>query len=244
MKIQDLTVIFIIIVLPIILLVSYYMSLQIDTINMQTSYNAKLLKSTKEAIEAFEINTVQWNSEYYGVADSRRRDVMASINMFTNSLANNLGIGGTSKEYILEYIPAIAYTLYDGYYIYSPTETKEIIKDEKETAVIMSEKVAYSSSIENYDYDKNDDGKILYVLKEGETGIGQYNGEQFTFDASKAKTTYSHMLKPFIPYTARYKNDTTDTDVVINYTLDNYIKVCGNVNGNYEVRSRIFNKCR
>ena len=122
MKLHNLSVIFVIIAVPLILITSYYISLQIDTINMQTAYNAKLLDSTKEAIDAFEINTVEWNANYSETADSKRRDVMASINTFINSFANNLGVTGTSRESIMAYMPAIAYTLYDGYYIYSPAK--------------------------------------------------------------------------------------------------------------------------
>ncbi len=139
MKLQNLTVIFIIIVLPLVLILSYYISLQIDTSNMQTSYNTKLLDATKEAMEAFEINTVEWNEAYSETGDSKRRDVMASINTFTNSLANSLGVGGATKDYVLPYIPAILFTMHDGYYIYSPSETKTVIKDENGVGVVMSE---------------------------------------------------------------------------------------------------------
>ena len=71
MKLSNVSVIFTIITIPIILLLSYYISLQIDTINMQTAYNTKLLDATKEAIEAFEINTVEWNDAYSETADSK-----------------------------------------------------------------------------------------------------------------------------------------------------------------------------
>ena len=64
MKIQYLAIIFIIIILPIILITSYYIQTQIEVVNLQTSYNTKLSVSTKQAIEAFEINTVEWNSKY------------------------------------------------------------------------------------------------------------------------------------------------------------------------------------
>ena len=64
MKLQGLSLLFVVIVLPILLMVSYTISLQIDTINMQSSYNTKLIDSTKEAIDAFEINTVEWNANY------------------------------------------------------------------------------------------------------------------------------------------------------------------------------------
>ena len=69
MKLHNLSVIFVIIAVPLILITSYYISLQIDTINMQTAYNAKLLDSTKEAIDAFEINTVEWNANYSETAE-------------------------------------------------------------------------------------------------------------------------------------------------------------------------------
>lgn len=195
MKLSNLTLIFIIIIIPIILVVSYYMSLQIDTINMQTSYNTKLLQATKEAIESFEINTVEWNDAYSETADSKRRDIMASINTFTTSFANSIGVGGASKETILAYVPAIAYTLYDGYYIYSPTETKKVAKDEKGLAMFK----------ENGDIDYADG------------------------------TDYSHILKPYTAYSARYK--TGDTNIVVNYTLDNYITIYGKVNGVYQAKS-------
>ena len=110
MKLQNMAVIFLIIVIPIILLLSYYISLQIDTLNMQAEYNTKLLQAAKEAISSFEINTVEWNEDYSETADSKRRDITASINSFITSFANGMGIGGVSKEYILPYIPAIAYT--------------------------------------------------------------------------------------------------------------------------------------
>ena len=168
MKLQHMSVIFILLALPIILVVSYYISLQADTINMQTSYNTKLLESTKEAIEAFEINTVEWNEAYSETADSKRRDIMASINTFTTSFANNLGIGGASKEDILTYIPAIAYTLYDGYYIYSPAFTSEVIKNENEAAVLLREDLVSKRPGDGkdiaggYTFNEADVGKILY----------------------------------------------------------------------------------
>lgn len=237
MKLQNLTVIFIIIVLPLVLILSYYISLQIDTSNMQTSYNTKLLDATKEAMEAFEINTVEWNEAYSETGDSKRRDVMASINTFTNSLANSLGVGGATKDYVLPYIPAILFTMHDGYYIYSPSETKTVIKDENGVGVVMSEKLLNEGVIEGYSESEleNDQGKILYKLDSGEAD-GTYNGIKFTLDASKAQVEYSHMLKPFNPYSARYEKG--DTNITVNYTLDNYVTIYGKIKGKeYDIRS-------
>lgn len=240
MKLQNLGIIFIIIIMPIILIVSYYISLQIDTVNMQTSYNTKLLESTKEAIESFEINTVEWNNAYSETADSKRRDIMASINTFTSSFANSIGMGGASKETILSYVPAIAYTLYDGYYIYSPAETKEVIKDSNGVAVFMSKELAENkkgASLSGYTYKEEDKGKLLYVAESNAQGVYRLNGEttSFTLKSSDAKTTFSHILKPFTAYSARYVNG--DTDITVNYTLDNYITIYGNVDGDYQKRA-------
>ncbi len=239
MKLQNLSVIFIVIIIPIILIVSYYISLQVDTINMQTAYNTKLLESTKEAIEAFEINTVEWNDAYSETADSKRRDIMASINTFTTSFSNSIGMGGASKETVLSYVPAIAFTLYDGYYIYSPAETKEVIKDDNGVAVFMSRELANDIGYASYD-EAVHKGKILYVAERNpQDTYTTEDGEskQFTLNPGDAKTTYSHILKPFTAYSARYKKEVSDTDITVNYTLDNYITIYGKVNGVYEKKS-------
>ena len=130
MKLQNMTVIFIIIMIPIILVVSYYIGLQINTITMQKNYTVKLQTAAKDSIQALEINTVEWNSASSNLADSKRRDVLAAINTFTTSLANGMGIGGAGKGRIQTYIPAIVYTMYDGYYIYSASWVKDQDTDE------------------------------------------------------------------------------------------------------------------
>lgn len=120
MKLQHLTIIFVIIVIPITLILSAYIGNQIDTASLQQSYNTKLMDATHDAVVAFELNTA--NNIYSGNADSIRRDITAGINTFTTTLATNLGISGSNSESIMPYIPAILITLYDGYYIYSPSE--------------------------------------------------------------------------------------------------------------------------
>lgn len=193
MKLQNMTVIFIIIMIPIILVVSYYIGLQINTITMQKNYTVKLQTAAKDSIQALEINTVEWNSASSNLADSKRRDVLASINTFTTSLANNMGIGGAGKGRIQTYIPAIVYTMYDGYYIYSAS----LMKDQKT--------------------DNN--------------GLTQFNADGTIESNGKS---YQYILKPYSPYSARYVNE--NIDVTVNYTLDNYIRVYGTVDGEYQTK--------
>jgi hypothetical protein len=180
--------------IPIILVVSYYIGLQINTITMQKNYTVKLQTAAKDSIQALEINTVEWNSASSNLADSKRRDVLASINTFTTSLANSMGIGGAGKGRIQTYIPAIVYTMYDGYYIYSAS----LMKDQDTTSEGLTQ--------------FNEDGTI----KSNET------------------SSYQYILKPYSPYSARYVSD--NADITVNYTLDNYIRVYGTVNGEYQAK--------
>ncbi len=179
MKLQSIAVLFAIIIIPITLILSAYIGIQIDTQSLWQSYNTKLLDATHDAVVAFQLNTIDNN--YVTNSDSLRRDVKASINTFFSSLATNLRTPAASPEYISQYIPAVVVTLYDGYYIYSPIET------------------------------------------------------EYEEDSGKIKTKYKHGLKPYIQYTARYKEGIYD--ITINYSLDNYISVYGYMGNTYVARS-------
>ena len=120
MKLQNMTVIFSIIVIPVTLILSAYIGVQIDTAQLQQMYDTKLMDATHDALAAFELNTI--NNKYSNNADSIRRDVQAAINTFSTSLATGMGISGANSSYIMPYMPALVFTLYDGYYIYSPNE--------------------------------------------------------------------------------------------------------------------------
>ena len=121
MKLQGVSVIFALIVLPLILVLTYYIQLQFDTIDEQNKYDVKLLNSTYGDMSAFEINTA--NEDLSSVSDSLRTIIDASTNIFMNTLSTNLGMSNASKSYVEPYIPALLYTLYDGYYMSAPTRT-------------------------------------------------------------------------------------------------------------------------
>lgn len=114
MKIQYIAVIFIVIILPISMVMFSYIGSQMDTIKLQTEYNTKLSSSTYDAIKALQINTV--NNRYSSISDSKIRDIEAAISTFYNSLSNNEQL---AKNELRDFVPALVFTLYDGYYIYS-----------------------------------------------------------------------------------------------------------------------------
>lgn len=235
MKLQNFVIIFIIIIIPIVAIFSLYLNLETKTITKQTEYDGKLIEATKEAVEAFEINTTEWNSKYSTLANSKRQNIMSSINTFTTSLANKLGIGGTSKENILNYVPAIIYIMYDGYYIYSPTYVPETITNEKGVQLFYYENSGSEGAQITASATQNISGEIIagepmYVRKSGTAKSGTYNGKTITFttEISDAEKTYKHVLKTFVPYTTQYY-DRNGNGYIVNYTLDNYIRIYGEV---------------
>ena len=230
MKIQNLSIIFLVIMIPILLVVSYYIQLQIDALTLQKSYDSKLIAATKDAIEAFEINTVEWNSKYSGTSGSRRRDIEASINTFITTLSDGLGVSGINREYIENYIPAILYTLNDGYYIYTPTNSYKTLKDENGVDVIFDE----NNQRITFPGTKPANGTILYEVKSGVAGEGEYTYENSKGETIKQKFTtnptnstaikiYEHTLLPLISYSEQVNNGKH----TVNYSLDNYVKISG-----------------
>ena len=139
MKLQHLAVIFVIIIVPISLVLSAYLNNHITTIQTQTQYSTRLINATYDSIKAFKINTA--NNNYSTLGASKARDIEAAINTFYRTLATGMGkVGYTSYE-LQTFTPALVYTLYDGYYIYTKYfDTKHIhvdIKLEMEAIMIL-----------------------------------------------------------------------------------------------------------
>ena len=67
MKLQGMSIVFALVIVPLILVLSYYIGLQVDTIELQTEYDSKLLDSTYDAMAAFELNTA--NEDLSTVSD-------------------------------------------------------------------------------------------------------------------------------------------------------------------------------
>ncbi len=145
MKLQGLAVIAIIIILPMTIILSSYSQSQIKTLQLQTQYDSKLQNATYDAIKAFQLNMS--NSSTSDLANSKMRDIKASVNTFYNSLASHFNMVGYGKDVLQNYVPAIVYTLYDGYYIYSAYDNTLDAEDKFD---------------ENASYKK---GKSIYGLK-------------------------------------------------------------------------------
>ena len=243
MKLQNLAIVFLVIAIPLILILSYYINLQRTTLELQTAYNDKLWAAAETAIQSFEINTVEWNEKYSEDSDSKRRDVQASVNSFITNLANNMGITGTSKEFMLNYIPAVIYTLSDGYYAYYKTNNAQVLespdgvqlyyykdKDKLTTDSVLEGKygqVIYKAKSGTTTYKKT----YTYTVQHSDGTETTENKEYiFTTDINDAEYAYEYTLKPLVKYSAEYKQGSA-TDIIVNYTMNNYISIYGQYNG-------------
>ncbi len=118
MKIQSLAIIFIIIIMPITIVLSEYVDNRITTATTESAYDTKLLNATYDSIKAYQLNTV--NNAFGDVTNEKIEDIEAAVKTLYNSLASNFNYTGYRADVMQEYVPAIVFTMYDGYYIYSP----------------------------------------------------------------------------------------------------------------------------
>lgn len=182
MKIQYLAVLFIIIILPIYLVISYYVNAQIKTVNAQELYDSKLVTATYDSVRSFQLNTI--NNKYSSVSDSKIRDIEAAISSFFNSLGTELGATGYSREDLSTFIPAILYSMYDGYYVYGkyydegiPIEYDEQGKVTKsgDYRIGLKPYVYYSC---RYKEGSSSDFVVNYTLDNTITVYGKVNGDE------------------------------------------------------------------
>ncbi len=215
MKLPNLAIIFIVIILPLSVVLSTYMQLQLEVLNTKNEYSTKLLDAAYDGILSFELNSLSIDN---AAGQSVKSYVSNAVSAFFTSMAMNMGSSGASKINLQSYVPAILFTTYDGYYIYSPVKTF--------TPSLTSDGIA--------EIDPND-GELIYETKSGGGTTNFSGGTYKPLDDSQVKKVTNYMIKPFIYYSATYASNNSytvtgsgDYVLVINYSLDNHIALYGN----------------
>ena len=244
MRIQYLAVIFVIIVLPISLVISLYTGNLIKVSNTEAAYNRLLLNATHDAVRTYQMNTL--DNTYAAEDTSKFRDVNASINSFYNNLGTGLSRSGYSKEELYEYVPAILFNLYDGFYIYSPYQNIAVENGENDaiygganegTGDTAYSKILLKRAAEKGTISDDTPPRI------DESGTPQQGGKFVDasyldyYNESPILTNEPEFgLQNYNYYACEYKGKTRsggDYDIVINYTLDNFMRVYGTVDGKF-----------
>ena len=149
---------------------------------------------------------------------NNREEVEAIISAFITSLENNLNITGTAREYMLNYIPAVAITMYNGYYVYSPAYVPVTAETDEDVQLFYDVSSGNSNkAIKAGDSSRKDGDLILYEAKTGgETYFYEYVIDvpsehtetkaisRSATDVTKAKNEYKHTLNNKTAYCARY----------------------------------------
>ena len=180
MKIQHLAVIFVIIILPISIVFASYVDNQVETLLLENQYDTRLLNCTYDAIKAYQLNTV--NNTESDVTNSKIADIEAAVNTFKNSLVTSFGYTGYDLSVMDEYVPALVYTLYDGYYIYQPyentlTETNVYTESHLQAGTRNGLKSYVYYSCRYKPAGTSDDFVITYTLDNSITIQGTINGK-------------------------------------------------------------------
>lgn len=179
------------------------------TLSLQTSYDTKLNNATYDALKAFQLNTI--NSDTSDLTNSKLRDIEASANTFFNSIASNFNMAGYNQDILAEYVPALVYTMYDGYYIYSQyTNTLDDTNQNKVTVL-----------------DENNEPKEI-VGSDAE--LSSPSNPQY-LDTTYQQGERLSGIKPYVFYSCRYQYN--GNDFVITYSLDNYITIQGQIKGEW-----------
>ncbi len=197
MKIQYLAVIFIIIILPISIVCSQYISSRIELKKIEMGYDENLSSATYDAVKAFQLNTV--NNAISDRATSKTDNLQAVVNAFFNSLVVNFGYLGNDTQMMQKYVPAVVFSLYDGYYIYSPyvntlTGLDNSDDDNKQYDENYSRDGAIREGLKNYIYyncrykiNNSNDFVITYTLDNYITIDGYIKGK-YVYDSGYLMT--------------------------------------------------------
>lgn len=184
MKLQHLAIVFVIIIMPISLIMASYIQNQIDAIEIQTAFDNGLINATYGAVKAFQLNTT--NNKYSSISDSKIRDIEASVNTFYTLLLGSLEDDAYSTNDLQMYVPALLYTLYDGYYIYSSYDNvySTTGADEDEKVQITLDGNNFQNGLKPYVYYsakyKLRNGNIIvvnYTLDNEITVYGDFGGK-------------------------------------------------------------------
>ena len=234
MKIQYLAVIFIIIIMPIIIVFSEYLNTQVNIVGIEQKYDERLFDSTHDSIKAFQLNTI--NSMYY-TPQSRVNNIELSVNTFFNSLVTSFQFDGNLSSAMKSYVPAVIFTMYDGYYIYAPffntlTEVKtkgdngeDLIDEEYNKKVLSGLKPYVSYSCR---YQKKDGGKS-YIIN--------YSMDNYVyvdiFDGSKHESRGGYLVKGIEKNGESYKYDGITFNKNENERLNEFLWIDDNNKKNY-----------
>ncbi len=239
MKLQGMTILYILIIIPMLIVISLTLSGYKSQLNNNLKYDSELTGAVNDAITAFELNSA--SQDYSNVSDNFTSLVEASVNVFSRSIATRLNMTNADESLMNRYFPLALFTGYSGYYIHSPTYSPIVVKNPN------TGQAAFSSDADSKKILEKDEGSYFpdetsrslqytpVLLKHKNNDNTSDNSVKVTTSKDfnnniKAKQEIDYSLKQMIPYTLELEKD-NDNKILLNFTLDNYISFTGKING-------------
>ena len=240
MKLQGMAILYIIIIIPMLIVISLTLNSYKEQLNNNIKYNTDLTGAVNDAITAFELNSS--SQDFSNVSDNFTSLVDASVNIFRRSIATRLNMTNADESLMNRYFPLALFTGYSGYYIYSPTYSPVVVRNP------YTGQAAFSSDAVNKNtLDKNQgtytpsetsqlDLQYTPVLLKHKNHSNTSNSVTVTTNkdlnnsTKHAKEEIDYSLKQIIPYTLELNKDNSN-NILLNFTLDNYISFTGKVKG-------------
>ena len=112
MKLQGMTILYVIIIIPMLIVISLTLSGYKEELNNSLKYKSELTGAVNDAITAFEINSA--SQDYSNVSDTFASLVEASVNVFSRSIATRLNMTNADEALMNRYFPLALFTGYSG----------------------------------------------------------------------------------------------------------------------------------
>lgn len=240
MKIEHLAIIFVLIILPIDIVLGLYLNAQIDTVRNQATYDSRLVNCVYDAMKIYESNSIIDTEN--DIVTAKMKNIEASASTFLSSLQTSFGYSGYKASVMQEYVPAVVYTMYDGYYIYSKfnnTLSQKVIDPnikntykDLETYEDVKSYVFYSC---RYKRNNGDDFVITYSLDNYISIQGLINGNYvsdsgYLMDGitKRSDDVYIYNNCFFVRNDHKYYHISTEYLCINgNYNLYEYVKING-----------------
>lgn len=216
MKLQGLAVMFIIIILPISMVLASYTESRVETLRLQISYDEKLDSATADAISAFQINT--YNGDESIFANYKMEDIQAAVSTFYNSMRTNFSMGGYTNKDIEDFVPALVFIMYDGYYIYSPYQNTW-----DEETITETERFVQNGGMASYD-----GGTTTDYSRESLYGLKPYVYYSCRYVNGSADIVITYALDNYVSIKGKIGNEVVDksgyllSDVQLNNNIITY----------------------
>ncbi|WP_019638640.1 hypothetical protein [Paenibacillus fonticola] len=172
MKITDWSIVFMLIVTPVLWALNLHTQDLREAHSLQLRYTSALHTAVQDAAASLNLNELQQFESGYGSSKFMRTDKEAAVSALMTTLAVNFGIEDDplAKGMLMTYIPAVVVIEYDGYSVYA-------VEDEADNKSLTQERTHRFRAKKPYVYMDQLGNSIAFTLDDEVTAYDIRNGQ-------------------------------------------------------------------